>query len=67
MVKLKWKPTFQTTDENKKGYSRRQFEDTKTARKLYHNIGCPTVENFKAILQQNTIRSCQMAILRTLL
>jgi hypothetical protein len=41
----------QTIEENKLGYTQRQFDDAKQARKLYHIIGCPTVENFKAILR----------------
>jgi hypothetical protein len=56
----------QTIDENKKGYNQRQFEDAKKARKLFHIIGYPTVENFKAILRQNIIRNCPVTV-RTLL
>ena len=39
-----------TVNENKLGYTKRQFEDAKRARRLYHIVGCPTVENFKHIL-----------------
>ena len=39
-----------TVTENKVGFTKRQIEDAKTARKLYHTMGCPTVQNFKAIL-----------------
>jgi hypothetical protein len=61
-------PTFetnlmvQTVDEHKKGYSQRQFESAKQARKLYHIIGCPTVEHFKAILRQNIIKNCPVTV-----
>ena len=44
--------------ENRKHFTQRQYEDAMAARKLYHVVGCPTVENFKAILRQNIIRNC---------
>ncbi len=44
--------------ENRKNYSEKQFLDAKRARKLYHIVGCPTIENFKAILRQNIIKNC---------
>ncbi|MGC9293591.1 MAG: hypothetical protein ACP5EP_12880, partial [Acidobacteriaceae bacterium] len=47
-----------TLMENRKGYTQRQFEDAKRARKLYHIVGCPTIENFKNILRQNIIQNC---------
>jgi hypothetical protein len=47
-----------TLKENKKGYTQRQFEDAKRARKLYHAVGCPTIENFKLIIRQNIIKNC---------
>ena len=51
-----------TVEENKSGYTQRQFENAKKARKLYHIIGCPTVENFKSILRQNIIRNCPVTV-----
>ena len=39
-----------TVTKKKTGFTKRQVEDAKTARKLYHSVGCPTVQNFKAIL-----------------
>ena len=47
-----------TVNENKVGYTKRQIEDAKTARKLYHMMGCPTIQNFKHILRQNIIMNC---------
>ena len=38
-----------TVEENKRGYTPRQFERAKAARELYHNLGSPTIENFKGI------------------
>ena len=35
---------IQTVDENKIVYTNQQVERAKTARKLYHIVGSPTVE-----------------------
>ena len=51
-----------TVTENRKGYTQRQFEDAKRARRLYHIVGCPTVENFKHIIRQNIIKNCPVTI-----
>jgi hypothetical protein len=51
-----------SVQENKQGYSQRQFEDAKQARKLYHVLGCPTVENFKAIIRQNLVKNCPVTV-----
>jgi hypothetical protein len=53
---------IQSVNENKKEYTQRRFDDAKQARKLYHIIGCPTVENFKFILRQNIIKNCPVTI-----
>ena len=47
-----------TLKENRRGYTQQQFEDAKRARKLYHAVGCPTIENFKHIIRQNIIKNC---------
>ena len=46
-----------TMPENCKGCTQHQFENSKRARRLYHIIGFPIIENFKHILQQNNIRN----------
>jgi hypothetical protein len=51
-----------SVQENKNGFTNRQFEDAKRARKLYHTLGCPTVVNFKHILRQNLIKNCPITI-----
>lgn len=51
-----------TVKEYCKGYTQRQFEDAKRARKLYHILGCPTVENFNHIIRQNIIKNCPVTI-----
>ena len=51
-----------TLAENRHGYTQRQFERAKRARKLYHIIGTPTVENFKALLRMNIIQNCPVTV-----
>jgi len=51
-----------TVEEYKMGYTQRQFERAKAARKLYHNVGTPTVENFKALIRMNTIANCPVTV-----
>ena len=36
----------------------RQMERAKVARKLYHIVGSPTLEAFKAMLKSNIIKNC---------
>ena len=47
-----------TVAKNRKGYTLRQYERAKKARALYHIVGTPTVENFKALLKMNVIKNC---------
>ena len=47
-----------TVKENRKNYTQRQFDRAKLARKLYHNVGTPTVQNFKSLLKANMIANC---------
>jgi len=51
-----------TVAENRKGFTQRQFVNAKRARKLYHMVGCPTVESFKHMLRQRIIRNCPVTI-----
>jgi hypothetical protein len=51
-----------TLYENRKGYTEWQFINAKRARKLYHILGCPTVENYKHILRQKIIKNCPVTI-----
>ena len=37
---------------------KQQVERAKAARKLYHTVGSPTVEAFKAMLKGNVIKNC---------
>ena len=53
---------IETISENRVGYTDRQFARAKTARELYHNIGSPTVANFKALLKMNAIKNCPVVL-----
>ena len=47
-----------TVAENRKGYTARQFENAKRARKLYHTLMCPSVPALKNLLQSRLMRNC---------
>ena len=51
-----------TLSENREGYTDRQYDRAKTARKLYHIVGMPTVENFKVLLRMNAIHNCPVMV-----
>ena len=51
-----------TLSENWKGYTDQQYDRAKTAWKLYHIIGMPTVENFKALLRMKAIQNCPVMV-----
>ena len=51
-----------TLSENRKGYTNRQCDRAKTAQKLYHFIGMPTVENFTALRRMNAIQNCPVLV-----
>ena len=50
--------TIETVKENMKGFTKRQIEQAKRARKLMTVLGFPTTENFKHILRQRLVRNC---------
>ena len=51
-----------TLEENKANYTPQQVEEARRARTLYHNIGAPSVRNYKAIIQANSIKNCPVTI-----
>ena len=53
---------IETVAENKTGFTERQFQRAKAARELYHNVGSPTVDNFKALLKMNVIKNCPVTV-----
>jgi hypothetical protein len=48
--------------ENRKGYTLRQFKCAKEARKLYHIVGTPTMNNFKSLLRMNVIQNFPVTV-----
>jgi hypothetical protein len=47
-----------TVNENRVGYTQRQFEQAKRARELYHIVGTHTIELFKTLIKMNAIKNC---------
>jgi hypothetical protein len=47
-----------TVKENMAGFTKREVEGAKLARKIYHSMGCPTVESFKHVIRSNLIKNC---------
>jgi hypothetical protein len=47
-----------TVKENRVGYTQRQFEQAKKAWELYHIVGTPMIELFKALIKMNAIKNC---------
>jgi len=48
--------------ENRMHFTKRKYDDAVKARKLYHIVGCPSVENFKAIIRQNILTNCPVTV-----
>lgn len=46
---------WNTVEENTNFYTHQQFEQAKKAWDLFHTLGTPLINNFKAILRMNTI------------
>jgi hypothetical protein len=51
-----------TVAENRKGYTLRQFERAKEARRLYYIVGTPTANNFKSLLRMKVIQNCPVTV-----
>ena len=51
-----------TVKENENMYTRRQVARAKIARKLFHNIGTPSIRDFKAIIRMNAIQNCPVTL-----
>jgi hypothetical protein len=47
-----------TVKESRVGYTQRHFEQAKRAQELYHIVGMPTIESFKALIKMNAIKNC---------
>ena len=51
-----------TLEENMIGFTDRQVQQAKLARKIYHNVGTPTIKNFKLLIKTNSIKNCPITI-----
>jgi len=51
-----------TLQENKKSFTKRQFERAKTARDLLHNLGYCSLKDFKAAITMNLIKNCPVTL-----
>jgi hypothetical protein len=51
-----------TVTENKKFFTKRQVERAEKARHLYRVIGCPSMRDYKHIVQMNQIKNCPVTL-----
>ena len=51
-----------TVKENRMGYTKAQFDKAVKARTLYHELGAPTVENYKAFIRMGGIQNCPVRV-----
>lgn len=51
-----------TVEENEAGFTARQIEQAKRAKKLYGIVGYPSIKDFKAMIQGNLIMNCPVTI-----
>jgi hypothetical protein len=51
-----------TVQENRIGFTARQLEEAKRARRLLHILGLPAAENLKNILRMNAIKNCPVTV-----
>ena len=53
---------METVAENREYFSDRAYKKALEARKLYHIVGSPSVNNFKAIIKGNLIKNCPVTV-----
>ena len=51
-----------TVKENRKGYTQAQFDRAVKARSLYHELGAPTLENYKGFIKMGGVQNCPIWI-----
>jgi hypothetical protein len=49
-------------EENKAMFTNRQFTKAKMARQIYHALGTPSVNDFKAVLRMNAIKNIPITL-----
>ena len=53
---------IETIQGNAKAFSKREVERARRARELFHILGTPSLDNYKAIIRANMIRNCPVTI-----
>ncbi len=53
---------IETVEDNRKGYTQKQYDAAKRARALYHNVGGPSYKNFKHMIRMNAIKDCPVTV-----
>ena len=54
--------SIESVEENKKFFTDRQIERAKAARKLYHALGTPSLNDFKSIIKTNAIKNLPVTL-----
>ena len=58
MPKFETQFVIQLVSENAEGFTRREVEAAKQAKKFYHSLGCPSIATIKNLIRMNAIRNC---------
>ena len=53
---------LETVEDNSRHYTARQLSRAKAARALYHALGTPTINDYKAIIRMNAIKNCPITM-----
>ena len=51
-----------TVKENHKGYTQVQYDRAVKARSLYHELGAPTLENYKGFVKTGGVQNCPIRV-----
>ena len=51
-----------TVKENRKGYTQAQYDRAVKARSLYHELGAPTLDNYKGFVKMGGVQNCPIWI-----
>ena len=51
-----------TVKENCKGYTQAQYDRAVRARSLYHELGAPTLDNYKGFIKMGGVQNCPIRI-----
>ena len=51
-----------TVKENRKGYTQAQYDRAVKARSLYHELGAPTLDNYKGLIKMGGVQNCPIRI-----